>query len=175
MKITNYFLVTLLLITVGCAAPQIKVVDQMGQLMPNPHYSVISTSEIPIRATFYYVGFVVVKDVDSSSQYTPVYLDRRTSKIKKKKFKKLYLVLQVHNPSSSTYSVFMHKGIKRKNIKNYIVEKGVIAISKLTYRQYMLQLPLEQGVTNVSYNVMLTDKFNKETYMQTGAFLYQLK
>jgi len=175
MKLTNYFLVTLLLITVGCAAPQIKVVDQMGQLMPNPHYNVISTSETPIRATFYYVGYVEVRDADNSLQYTPVYLDRRTSKIKDEKFEKLYLVLQIHNPSSSTYSVFMHKAVKRKNIKNYILSEGVIAISKLTYRQYMLRLPLEQGVTNVSYNVMLTDEFNTETYMQTGAFLYQLK
>jgi hypothetical protein len=175
MRIKNYFLVTLLLITVGCAAPQIKVVDQMGQLMPNPHYSVISTSKVPIRATFYYVGYVEVRDADNSLQYTPVYLDRRTSKIKSKNFEKIYLVLQVHNPSRSTYSVFMHQAVKRNNIKNYILSEGVIAISKLNYRQYMLRLPLEQGVTNVSYNVMLTDEFNTETYMQTGAFLYQLK
>lgn len=177
MKIKNYFLLILLLVTVGCATtvPQINVVDPMGQLMPNPHYVVTSTSEIPIRATFYYVGYVEIRDADNSLQYTPVYLDRHTSKIKNKKFEKLYLVLQVHNPSSSTYSIFMHQAVKRNNIKNYIVAEGVIAISRLNYRQYMLRLPLEQGVTNVSYNVMLTDEFNTETYMQTGAFLYQLK
>ncbi len=175
MKTKNYFLSIMLLIAVGCAAPQIKVVDPMGQLMPNPHYFVTSTSKIPIRVMYYYVGFVEIKDADSTTQYAPVYLDRKTSKIKRKKFQKLYLVIQVHNPINSTYSIFMHKGIKRKNIKYYQVTEGVIAISKLNYRQYMLQLPLEKGVTNVSYNVMVTDKLNKETYMQTGAFLYQLK
>jgi len=176
MKIKNYFLPILLLVTVGCATtPQINVVDPMGQLMPNPHYFVTSTSETPIRAMYYYVGYVEIRDADSSTQYTPVYLDRKISRIEMKKFNKLYLVLQVHNPSNSTYSVFMHQAVKRNNIKNYIVAEGVIAISRLNYRQYMLRLPLEHGVTNVSYNVMLTDEFNTETYMQTGAFLYQLK
>lgn len=175
IQIRNYFLVTLLLITVGCAAPQIKVVDQMGQLMPNPHYFVTSTSKIPIRAMYYYVGYVEIKDVDSTTQYAPVYLDRKTSKIKRKKFKELYLVLQVHNPISSTYSIYMYKAVKRNRIKNYQIIEGVIAVSKLNYRQYMLRMPLEKGVTNVLYNVMVTDEFNTETYMQTGAFLYRLK
>ncbi|MEE9571905.1 MAG: hypothetical protein V3W20_02525, partial [Candidatus Neomarinimicrobiota bacterium] len=132
MKIKNYFLPILFLVTIGCAAPQVKVnvIDPMGQKMPNPHYFVTSTSKIPIRAMYYYVGYIEFRDADNSLQYTPVYLDRRTSKIKDEKFEKLYLVLQVHNPSSSTYSVFMHQAVKRNNIKNYIVAEGVIAISK---------------------------------------------
>ena len=141
--------------------------------MPNPHYIATSTSNTHIRATYYYVGLVEVKDADYSSQYTPIYLNRNTKYIEKKDFKELNLVLQVYNPLKTTYMVNTHQEVKLNNGRTPEVINGAVAVSNLEYRQYTFRLPFDKG--KYLYNVSLVSKNNKEVYMQTGIFLYQVK
>jgi len=169
----NYFLLVLFLMAVGCSAPKLNVMTTTGAALPNPHYFVSSTSETSIRAVFYYVGLVVIKDVDHSSQYTPVYLDRNTKYIKSGKFQELQLVLQVYNPNKTTYMVQTLKRVKTSNYKPPIDTHGLVAVSKLNYREYVFRLPIE-GEDNISYNVALLSEDGKETYMSTGKFTYQI-
>ena len=169
----NYFLLILFLFVIGCSAPKLNIMTTTGAPLPNPHYYVTSTSETPIRATYYYVGLVEIKDVDRSSQYTPIYLDRKTKHIKSGRFKELRLVLQVYNPSETTYMVQTLKRVQTSNHVNPVDTHGLIAVSKLNYRQYIFRLPVE-GENRISYNVTLLSEDSKETYMRTGTFAYQL-
>jgi len=174
MKIKNYFLLVMLLVVVGCASQKINIISESGEPMPNPYYVATSTSGIPIKATYYYVGFSEVKDADGSIHHTPVYLDRRTKyTIKKGRYKDLQLVLRVFNPTSSTYRVHTHITVQRKNKKSELTN-GVSAMSELSYRQYMFRLPIGGDEKQIKFDVSLTNKDDKETYLHTGAFVYQI-
>jgi len=177
MQIKNYFLLALILLVSGCAGPRLTVISPEGAPMPDPHYVATSTSTTQIRATYYYVGLVEVKDVDYSSQYTPIYLDRNIKNIKSKDFKELQLILQVYNPTETIYIVKTHQQIKPTNFKNNVeLTDGMVAVSKLKYRQYLFQLPIssEQRGLTISYNVELINENGKESFMRIGTFAYQL-
>ncbi len=173
MQIKNYFLLILVLLTVGCAGPQLTVVSQAGGPMPDPHYIARSTSGIQIRATYYYVGLNEIKDADESTHYTPTYLDRKTSTIKSGDYKKLQLMLEVYNPFNVTYLVKTQQIVQRDINDQDEITQGMVAVSKLNYRHYMFQLPLEGK--RVMYNVSLVSEDGREIFMQTGTFEYQLK
>ena len=166
-------LILLLFFLGGCAGPRLTVINQAGAPMPNPHYVVTSTSNTHIRATYYYVGLVEVKDADYSTQLTPIYLNRNIKYIEKKAFKELNLMLQVYNPFKITYEVNTHQETKLNNNNTPEIINGVVAVSNLEYRQYIFRLPFDKG--KYLYNVSLVSENNKEIYMQTGIFLYQVK
>lgn len=174
-KIKNCFLaILLLLITFGCAGPQINIVDNMGKPMPAKYYTSSTTSENPINITFYYVGEVRIKDVDYSYQYIPVYIDKRIKHIKRGDFNRLSIVLHIYNPSNAVYGVKFYKSVVKENL-DIEHTKGEVAVSVLKYRKYKFQLPLEWGIKYVSCNVRLIDEYSKKSYMQTGVFGYHLE
>lgn len=160
----------------GCStAPTMNLVSQSGEPMPNPYYIINSTSGIPIRATYYYVGFTEVIDADNSIHYNPIYLDRHNKyTIKKGRYKQLHLVLRVFNPTGSTYRVHTHIKVQRKNDRNAETTNGVFAMSELNYRQYMFQLPIGGDKKQIKFGVSLSNKDDRETYLRTGAFNYEL-
>jgi len=173
MQIKKYFLLVLIVfIMAGCAAPRLTVISQAGAPMPEPYYVATSTSSTQIRATYYYVGLVEVRDADHSSQYTPVYLNRNIKNIEKEAFKELQLILQVYNPTKTTYVVETLQEVQLKKNKKPTTTRGVIAVSNLEYRQYMFQLPFEKGKN--LHNTFLISEDDKEIYMQTGTFIYQV-
>jgi hypothetical protein len=172
MKIKNCFLAILLLITFGCAGPNINVhvIDSMGTPIPGKYYTATSTSQTPIMTTFYYVAEVEIEDAD----YSSIYLDRKQDYIKIEDYDRLSIVLHVYNPSKTIYRVRTFKAVVNENL-DVETTKGVLALSGLEYRKYTLPLPLEEGIKFVSCNVTLTDGDGKEIYMQTGVFGYHLK
>lgn len=159
----------------GCASTKINLLSESGESMPNPYYIVNSTSGVPIRATYYYVGFTEVIDADNSVHHIPVYLDRRNKYIiKKGKYKQLHLVLRVFNPTGSTYRVHTHIKVQRENDRNVETTNGVFAMSELNYRQYMFQLPIGGDKKQIRFAVSLSNKDDREIYLRTGAFNYQI-
>jgi len=177
-KLRFIILPILLLIMVGCStAPKVNLISTAGESLPNPYYIAVSTSkETQLKAIFFFVGFSAIKDADRSTQYYPVYLDRRTRDIQLKTFKKLQVVVRVFNPTEAYYEVHSHTSrtiqLKKKWISQVI--NGVIGASKLQYREYTFDLPLEKGVKDASNFINLTDKYGKEIYLSTGRFSYRL-
>jgi len=177
-KIKFLFLPILLLVAVGCASkPNVTLISTAGESLPNPYYIASSTSqETQLKVIFFYVGYSTVKDADNSTQYYPIYLDRRTRDIQLKTFEKLHVVVRVFNPTEAYYEVHSHTSRTIQRKKKWIsqVIHGVIGASKLQYREYTLDLPLEKGVKDAENYITLTSKYGKEIYMSTGRFKYRL-
>lgn len=177
-KLRFIILPILFLMVVGCATqPKINLISAAGESLPNPYYIAVSTSKTTqLKAIFYYVGYSAIKDADRSTQYHPVYLDRRTRDIQLKTFKKLQVVVRVFNPTEAYYEVHSHTSRTIKINKKWVPEMrhGVIGASKLQYREYTFDLPLEIGVKDAANAITLSSKYGKEIYLSTGRFSYRL-
>lgn len=163
----------LLLFFLGCANPNLNLVDQTGQPLPNPYY-VGQTIDQQMSFTYYIVAEHEVIDIDKSAQPYPKFLDRTTSTVMREGLKSLKLVLRVYNPSTMEYRVYADRGYNYKvagrEYRNYMQ----IATSNLPYREYTFPLPYESAFNGGFLEVLVSDKSGKQLF-RVDKFKYSLQ
>jgi hypothetical protein len=157
----------------ACAQPSVNLTDsQTGAPLPNPLYHGRTIGD-KLSFTYYYVAEYAVKDVDQSIQTFPVYLDKRTDSISRKKIHSLSLVLQVFNPTEKKYAIYSARNYQYNNGKPRFHDYRQEAASHLPYREYRFPMPLDEKVKKAYLEVTVTDKKNGMLF-RIGKFEYSL-
>lgn len=153
---SRVFILFLVLFLVTACAPKVTVVNDKGKELPKNSYEV-SDLRGRFRCNFYYVEVEEGKDKDGSPIKTPINYMKIFSENKLQyKTNKIYMILEVSNPSRVHYQLLEDKRVVSMN--NYkIVDKrdrNKIAESDLNYRQYIIELPTEK-FQRVEYEMKL--------------------
>ena len=155
---------------IGCAAPQVTVMSQTGEPVPEPHY-VMMISGTAMKVTFYYSAVGEIKDLDGSLQPNPIYLDKNISHdISSTKYRELMLNVKVFNPKCSKYSIYSNSVINYK-IGGNMSYRYKVSDSNLLFRTYQLPFPMDKGINTVKVNFEIQSS-DGATLMRTGNFNY---
>jgi len=176
MKQLRYIILFLLTIFIfsGCAGrPQVTVVRPDGGPSPNPYYVLRTTGQQhPIQLSFYYAAVDHVEDLDGSKQPAILYLERRKEySFSKVKYPDLHAVLRILNPRNKAYKVHYRMKANFSNGGQMDIYSE-IAHSDMKYREITCPLPLVEGMSEVQYELEITDEVGK-VLIRTGRFQYK--
>ena len=159
----------------ACAGPQtVWVVDQTGRVVPSPSYTMYTTNNPKIQATYYWYGIQNQYDVDGHIIYNPTYLDCYSQPvISNNTYNGMFLTLEILNTVGNVYRVWESSTIHYKNGKSMMNQKP-IGTSNRIQRSYNIPLPYDNKIDYVDYGVYITDKKDK-IRMNLGTVKYKVK
>ena len=172
MKAIHVTLLSIMLLLVGCATVNTEFVDPYGRQLPNPHFVLQAVGQ-PLLVTFYYTAYEEVKDVDGTVIGKPVFLDFRSYQtLSVKKYKALTLTIEVKNPAEIEYQLYEQIKYDEAETGKSIQKGGMIRKSNLPYRQFVYNLPCEDGFRSVDQLVIMS--VGNFEIMRIGNFRYDL-
>lgn len=165
-----FIILIMLFFIISCSTITTQLVDPMGRVLPDPHYTLHVIGQ-PMIVTFYYSTFEERRDVDGSLIGKPKFLDMMNHHdIYEEKYKSVFLTIEIRNPEKVEYS--LHDQIKWKTKNKSMMIGGKVNHSNLEYRQYMYELPFGNGIKEVDHSMVL--KINDQEILRIGNFRYNI-
>jgi hypothetical protein len=171
----TYIILFLLMLLIGCAAPQVNLVDPMGRILPNPHYVLISTGELQLQTLFYWSKVNYEKDLDGKYVHQSKYLylhDLQTLNLYDAK--SVVITLEVSNPKRISYEVIQNMkvvGTERGHV-SYIADS--VGKSNMPYRRFTVDLPFDKKTRNVQCGLRLVNCADHSEIMRIEKFSYTI-